>query len=283
MEALREDESLWNSLIEIVPEEAKKGLIQAVHTEEHFKRVEGAFENGLERLDMDTIISMHSFDAAMLGAGGACRAVEAVMSKEVDNAFVAVRPPGHHATSESAMGFCIFNNVAVGARYAQNKYKEISKVAILDWDVHHGNGTQGIFYDDPSVFFFSMHQYPWYPSSGSRGETGVGRGDGYTLNVPVKANTPAARQISDFENAISEISSRFRPDIIFISAGFDGHRSDPLGQLMLEDGDFRKMTDVVKQWADEVCEGRIVSCLEGGYNLNTLGKTVAAHVSELTR
>lgn len=283
MEALREDESLWNSLIEIVPEEAKKGLIQAVHTEEHFKRVEGAFENGLERLDMDTVISMHSFDAAMLGAGGACRAVEAVMSKEVDNAFVAVRPPGHHATSESAMGFCIFNNVAVGARYAQNKYKEISKVAILDWDVHHGNGTQGIFYDDPSVFFFSMHQYPWYPSSGSRGETGVGRGDGYTLNVPVKANTPAARQISDFENAISEISSRFRPDIIFISAGFDGHRSDPLGQLMLEDGDFRKMTDVVKQWADEVCEGRIVSCLEGGYNLNTLGKTVAAHVSELTR
>jgi len=283
MDALREDESLWNSLIEIVPEEAKKGLIQAVHTEEHFKRVEGAFENGLERLDMDTVISMHSFDAAMLGAGGACRAVEAVMSKEVDNAFVAVRPPGHHATSESAMGFCLFNNVAVGARYAQNKYKEISKVAILDWDVHHGNGTQGIFYDDPSVFFFSMHQYPWYPSSGSRGETGIGRGDGYTLNVPVKANTPAARQVSDFENAISEIASRFRPDIIFISAGFDGHRSDPLGQLMLEDGDFRKMTDIVKKWADEVCEGRIVSCLEGGYNLNTLGKTVAAHVSELTR
>ena len=128
-----------------------------------------------------------------------------------------------------------------------------------------------------------MHQYPWYPSSGSRGETGIGRGDGYTLNVPVKANTPAARQVSDFENAISEIASRFRPDIIFISAGFDGHRSDPLGQLMLEDGDFRKMTDIVKKWADEVCEGRIVSCLEGGYNLNTLGKTVAAHVSELTR
>jgi acetoin utilization deacetylase AcuC-like enzyme len=282
MDSLRADESLWNSLHEMTPDEAKKGLIQAVHTEEHFKRVAGAFENGLSRLDVDTVISMHSFDAAMLGAGGACRAVDAVMGGEVDNAFVAVRPPGHHATSESAMGFCLFNNIAVGARYAQNKYKEISKVAILDWDVHHGNGTQGIFYDDPSVFFFSMHQYPWFPGTGSRGETGIGRGKDYTLNVPVKAKTSAVQQVRDFENAISEIASRFRPDMIFISAGFDGHVSDPLGQLMLEDRDFRKMTDVVKQWADEVCDGRIVSCLEGGYNLSTLGTTVAAHVSELT-
>jgi acetoin utilization deacetylase AcuC-like enzyme len=283
MDSLRGDESLWNSLIELTPTEAKKGLIQSVHTEEHFKRVAGAFENGMDRLDADTVISMHSFDAAMLGAGGACRAVEAVMEGEADNAFVAVRPPGHHATSESAMGFCLFNNVAVGARYAQNKYKEVSKVAILDWDVHHGNGTQGIFYDDPSVFFFSMHQYPWYPGTGSRGETGIGRGKDFTLNVPVKANTSAQQQLVDFENAISEISSRFTPDLIFISAGFDAHTSDPLGQLRLENDDFRKMTDIVKQWADQVCGGRIVSCLEGGYNLKTLGGTVASHVSELTR
>lgn len=154
MNALKNDAKLWESLIEITPEQASKGLIQAAHTKEHFKRVEGAFENGLERLDADTIVSMNSFDAALYGAGGACRAVEAIMSGEADNAFVAVRPPGHHATAESAMGFCLFNNVAVAARYAQNAYKEIERVAIVDWDVHHGNGTQGIFYDDPTVFSF---------------------------------------------------------------------------------------------------------------------------------
>ncbi len=183
MNALKADETFFNSLLEIQPEQASKGLIQAAHTKEHFKRVENAFENGLQMLDADTAISMKSFDAALYGAGGVCRAVDAVMSGEANNAFVAVRPPGHHATGENSMGFCIFNNVAVAARYAQNKYKEIERVAIVDWDVHHGNGTQGIFYDDPSVFFFSMHQYPWYPGTGSRGETGFGRGGKCVLRV----------------------------------------------------------------------------------------------------
>jgi acetoin utilization deacetylase AcuC-like enzyme len=255
--------------------------VQAAHTGEHFKRVAHAFENGLDRLDADTVISMHSFDAAMFAAGGACRAVDEVMSGNVRNAFVAVRPPGHHATAEHAQGFCLFNNVAVATRYAQNKFKDVGKVAILDWDVHHGNGTQGIFYDDPSVFFFSMHQYPWYPGTGSRGEDGFGRGKGYTLNLPVRAHTPAAFQVKMFGEAVSEISSKFTPDIIFISAGFDAHLTDPLGQLRLEDENFIRMTNIVKQWADEACGGRIVSCLEGGYNLDTLGGTVAAHVKAL--
>ena len=188
MNALKSDPEFWNSLTEITPDQVSKGIIQAAHTKDHFKRVEFAFENGLERLDMDTTISMQSFDAAVYAAGGVCRGVDAVMSGETNNAFVAVRPPGHHATAETSMGFCIFNNVAVAARYAQNKYKEVERVAIIDWDVHHGNGTQGIFYDDPSVYFFSMHQYPWYPGSGSRGETGFGRGLGYTKNVTVKTN-----------------------------------------------------------------------------------------------
>jgi acetoin utilization deacetylase AcuC-like enzyme len=281
MNALRNDKSLWESLMEITPEKVSRGIIQAAHTKEHFNRVEGAFENGVQMLDADTVVSFASFDAAMFAAGGACRAVDAVMSGEAENAFVAARPPGHHATAESAMGFCFFNNVAVAARYAQNKYREIERVAIVDWDVHHGNGTQGIFFDDPTVFFFSQHQYPWYPGTGARGETGFGRGKNYTLNVPTKARTPAREHKRMFESALGDIRKNFKPDLIFISAGFDAHLSDPLGQLMLENEDFIEMTRTVKQWAKEVCESRIVSCLEGGYNLETLGATVASHVKEL--
>src|SRR4029450_13039295 len=178
-----------------------------------------------------------------------------------------------------SMGFCLFNNVGVAARYAQNKYTEIERVAIIDWDVHHGNGTQGIFYDDPTVYFFSMHQYPWYPGSGSRGETGHGRGLGSTMNVPVKANTAAVEQTRMFEAALEDISKKFKPDLVMISAGFDAHLSDPLGQLRLEDRDFVSLTRTGKQWAGDVCGGRIVSSLEGGYNLETLGETVKNHVA----
>lgn len=281
MEALRADENLWKRLVEITPDKASKGVVQAAHTPQHFRRVEEAFAQGLDRLDADTTISMASFDASLFAAGGAIAAVDAVMQSEADNAFVAVRPPGHHATAERAMGFCLFNNVAVAAKYAQNNYKEIDRVVIIDWDVHHGNGTQGIFYTDPSVFFFSMHQYPWYPGTGSRGESGHGRGLGATMNIPVKANTLATEQKRMFEAALHDISSKFKPDLIFISAGFDAHLTDPLGQLRLEDEDYVSMTEVVKQWAGEICERRIVSCLEGGYNLETLGETVRRHIESL--
>lgn len=282
VDALKADERLWNSLKEITPEKASQGVVQAAHTKEHFKRVEGAFANGLDRLDADTTISMQSFDASLVAAGGAIAAVDAVMQGEARNAFVAVRPPGHHATAERAMGFCIFNNVAVAARYAQNRYKEIDRVAVVDWDVHHGNGTQGIFYTDPTVFFFSMHQYPWYPGTGARGETGHGKGLGTTLNVPVKAFTKAKDQLSAFDAAIGEIAAKMKPDMIFLSAGFDAHRTDPLGQLQLEDPDYVSMTRTMMEWADEACGGRLISCLEGGYNLETLGPTVREHVATLS-
>jgi len=283
IDAIKGDERLMLGLKEITPEKATKGLIQAAHTKEHYKRAEGAFENGLDRLDMDTTISMKSFDAAMYAAGGAIAGVDAVMQGEGKNAFVALRPPGHHATAERTMGFCIFNNVAVAARYAQNKYKEVERVAIVDWDVHHGNGTQGIFYSDPSVFFFSMHQYPWYPGTGSRGETGQGRGLGTTMNVPVKALTKPKDQMAAFDAAVEEMASKVKPDLIFVSAGFDAHEGDPLGQLKLEDPDFRSMTRTLMQWAEDTCGGRIVSCMEGGYNLSTLGETVKEHVAELNK
>src|SRR6266487_2284886 len=283
IDALRGDAELWSNVVEIEAGEARRSDIQACHTPQHFKHVEAAVREGQGYLDADTMISGASFEAAMRGAGAACRAIDAVMEGETRNAFVPVRPPGHHATPDRAMGFCLFNNVAMAARYAQKRYKEIERVAIIDWDVHHGNGTQGIFYEDASVFYFSMHQYPWYPGTGTRGETGHGRGLGYTLNVPLRAMTPTKDQRGAFDSAIGEMASKFIPDLVIISAGFDAHRGDPLGQLLLSDEDFVEMTRVAKQWAVETCAGRVISCMEGGYNLETLGETVAAHVRELER
>ncbi|MDX2030884.1 MAG: histone deacetylase [Blastocatellia bacterium] len=283
MNGLMADGALWESLVKLAPREATYEDLLRCHAERVLERVGHAcleaefYEHAA--LDSDTFVSRQSDLAARLAAGGACRAVDAVLTGESESAFVACRPPGHHATETMSMGFCLYNNAAIAARYAQLTYpREVRNVMIMDFDVHHGNGTQDIFYADPTVFYYSLHQYPWYPGTGAASERGARDGEGFTLNVPVHASTPAAEYLQMFDEGLDAALKRFAPDLVIISAGFDAHESDPLGQLRLNDESYRHMTRRLKEAA---ARGRVVSCLEGGYNLRTLGGTVAEHVAAL--
>jgi acetoin utilization deacetylase AcuC-like enzyme len=283
LNGLMADGELWNELIKIAPRPATDEELLRCHTERSITRVEQACLQAAiydhVALDADTVVSHHSDLAARLAAGGACRAVDAVVGGEAETAFVACRPPGHHATVGQAMGFCLYNNVAVAARYAQTKYPDqIKKALIVDFDVHHGNGTQDIFYDDPTVFYYSLHQFPWYPGTGAAGERGVREGEGYTMNIPLPAKTPAEEYLRAFNEGLESALKQFSPDLIIVSAGFDAHESDPLGQLLLSDASYERITRRLKEAALASGKGRIVSCLEGGYNLQTLGDTVRTHV-----
>jgi acetoin utilization deacetylase AcuC-like enzyme len=209
-------------------------------------------------------------------------AVDAVVERRARNAFCVVRPPGHHATTDRGMGFCIFNNVAVAARYAQGHYG-MSRVLIADWDVHHGNGTQDIFYADGSVFFFSTHQHPWYPGTGRPQETGEGEGVGSTLNCPFPAGSGRAEILGAFQEHLPRVARAFRPDLVVISAGFDSRLGDPLGRFTLSDQDFADLTALMLEIADQYAGGRLVSVLEGGYDLNGLASAALAHVSALKK
>ncbi len=228
----------------------------------------------------DTAVCRDSLKVALDAAGSVCGAVDQVIAKKAKNAFCVVRPPGHHATPSRGMGFCIFNNVAIAARYAQKKHK-IGKVLIVDWDVHHGNGTQDIFYDDPSVLFFSTHQSPWYPGTGSREETGTGKGRGTTLNRPFPAGAGRKEIVGAFRDDLVPVVHRFKPELVLISAGFDSRRGDPLGRFLLTDEDFVELTRITLEIAREHAEGRVVSVLEGGYNLSGLASAAKAHCEKL--
>ncbi|HMV50002.1 MAG TPA: histone deacetylase [Blastocatellia bacterium] len=286
---LMADADLWSNLVKIAPIAATDDELLRCHTSRAVSRVHQACEQAVlfeqVALDADTIVSEQSDVVARLAAGGACRAVDAVVRGEAESAFVACRPPGHHATVGQAMGFCLYNNTAVAARYAQAVYPEqIKQVLIVDFDVHHGNGTQDIFYDDPSVFYYSLHQYPWYPGTGGANERGVREGEGFTLNIPMQAMTPADDYLRMFEQGLEKVMKTFSPDLVIISAGFDAHASDPLGQLTLTDESYRRMTQRLKEAARTKSsdgKGRVVSCLEGGYNLRTLGETIRTHVAAL--
>ena len=280
LSALEKDEMLWSRLAKLAPRAADDEDIMRCHSGQLIEHIRSLCERGVPFLDLDTVISAESFEVARLAAGAALVGVDQVFKGEADNAFALVRPPGHHATSNRAMGFCLFNSAAIGARYAQSRYGA-ERVLIIDWDVHHGNGTQEIFYRDPSVFYFSTHQYPYYPGTGSSAERGEGRGEGSTLNIPLDEGTSARTHREAFRDALKAIEEKFPPDLIIISAGFDSRRGDPLGGLMLEDADFREMTREVVGMAERHAGARVVSILEGGYNLNTLGETVRTHVAAL--
>ena len=279
--ALEGDELLWARAKKLQPIAASDEDITRCHSTRLVKQLKSLCERGVAFVDLDTVLSSDSFDVARLAAGAAITAVDQVFSGEADNAFAFIRPPGHHATANRAMGFCLLNNAAIGARYAQARYGA-ERVLIVDWDVHHGNGTQDIFYKDGSVFYFSTHQYPYYPGTGASTERGEGEGEGTTLNIPLAAGSSARSHREAFTDALKGIERDFPPDLIIISAGFDSRRGDPLGGLMLEDNDFGEMTKEVMEIAERCATGRVVSMLEGGYNLETLGETVRTHVTALT-
>ena len=268
-------------LVPIQPRLATEDEIALCHSRQYIRLAEREIMSGLHELSTgDTIISPRSWDPALHATGGVLNAVDAVMDGSVQNAFCIVRPPGHHATPTRGMGFCIFNSIAIGARYAQQKYK-LQRVLIADWDVHHGNGTQDIFYSDGTVFFFSTHQHPWYPGTGAPEETGEGAGLGMTMNCPFPAGSGRAEILGAFQEKLLPAAEKFQPDLVMISAGFDSREGDPLGNFLLTDADFADLTRLMREIADKHAGGRLVSVLEGGYSLTGLAAGVGAHVEAL--
>jgi acetoin utilization deacetylase AcuC-like enzyme len=259
---------------------ASRLRLSAVHEPGHIDRIAAIAAQGGGRLDPDTIASRASFDVAALAAGAACDAVDRVLSGDDKTALCIVRPPGHHALPERAMGFCLLNNIAVAARVARDEY-HLDRVLIVDWDVHHGNGTQDMFYADGNIGFFSAHRWPFYPGSGDTDETGTGDGLGATRNLPVTFGTARSDYKDRFRRELENFATRTRPQLVLISAGFDAHREDPIGSLGLEVEDFADLSQTVLDVANVHAEGRIISLLEGGYNPPILARCVEAHMQKL--
>ncbi|HVR17350.1 MAG TPA: histone deacetylase [Candidatus Limnocylindrales bacterium] len=257
------------------PRAATRADVEYTHGADHVRLVESTSKHNRYALDGDTITCRDSFGVALLAVGGFLTLLDAIASKQSSNGFALVRPPGHHALRDHAMGFCLFNTMAIGAEYLKRVYGA-KKILIMDWDVHHGNGTQAAFYDDPTVLFISTHQFPFYPGSGAVNETGVGAGDGFTLNIPLPAGCTDAEYLQVFQDIVVPAAEKFQPDWILVSAGFDPHRRDPLGGMNVTEEGFGAMARLLLALANRFADGRIAFLLEGGYDLAGLRDSVAA-------
>jgi acetoin utilization deacetylase AcuC-like enzyme len=265
---------------EIEPREATHDEIATVHSSSYINFVASTAGQDFVMLDPDTATSPETYQIAKLAVGGVCNAIDCVVSGEVDNAFAFVRPPGHHAERDAAAGFCIFNNVAIGAMHAILKH-DMKKVLIVDWDLHHGNGTQHIFYNDPRVLYFSTHQYPYYPGTGGIEEIGCGQGEGYTINVPLRGGARDEDFVKIFRRILEPVALEFDPEIVLLSAGFDIYYQDPLGGMRVRPEGFAAMARILLNIAEACCQGRFVAVLEGGYHIQGLTKSVKAVLEEM--
>ena len=278
-EMLDNPDTSWK-YTQITPREATHDEIAYVHTPQYIHFVASTAGKDHVVLDPDTITSAESYDTAKLAAGGLINAIDAVISGEVDNAFAFVRPPGHHASESHSAGFCIFNNIAIGAMHARKKHNK-KKILIVDWDLHHGNGTQKTFYSDWQVLYFSTHQYPYYPGTGSMHEIGEGAGLGFTVNVPLSSGAVNGTYVSAFEKILVPIALAYQPQIILVSAGFDIYFKDPLGSMRVTPDGFAAMARILLNIADECCNGQLVAVLEGGYHAAGLTSSVKAMLAEM--
>lgn len=271
------DQPDFAKLIRMSPPMGTEQQVGLIHPLEYIQRLRAVVpEEGLVYLDADTVLSPGTAQAAFRAVGAVCGAVDQIMANKADNAFCAVRPPGHHAEPTRAMGFCLFNNIAVAAEYALQHY-QLERIAIIDFDVHHGNGTQAAFYHQPKVLYASSHEMPHYPGTGHLTETGVGN----IINVPLAAGDTGTKFRAKYEGVILPALHQFRPDLVLLSAGFDAHKDDPLASISLVEDDYRWVTQALIDIANHHCKGRIISVLEGGYNLKALADSVAAHVKTL--
>lgn len=281
--AILQAEGLTTECIPVPVTPASDDVICLIHSPEYLTRIEEACKSGQSTVDSpDVEICIDSAMVARSAVGACCNAIDLICRNQVKNAFIAARPPGHHAEKDRAMGFCLFNSASIAARYAQETYA-INKVFILDWDVHHGNGTQHIFDDDPTIYYCSLHTHPavYYPGTGYADEIGSDAGRGFTLNLPLEPNTSERDYISIFEKSVLPAFEVFNPDLLIISAGFDAHQADPIGNQLLTTESFRTLTRLTRDVADSICGGKVLSVLEGGYDTDALARSVSVHLTSL--
>jgi acetoin utilization deacetylase AcuC-like enzyme len=262
-------------VLRLTPRPATEDELAAVHTRDYIHSVAEAAQSGVRRLDVDTYLSPRSYEAALMAAGASLVALDAMLDGRARNGYALVRPPGHHARPAKAMGFCLFNNVAVAARYLLDHH-HLQRVMIVDYDVHHGNGTQEMFYEDPRVLYISTHQYPWYPGTGRSDEMGAGAGLGTTVNIPLPAGTDWAVFDAVVRQVIAPLTDRFQPEALLVSAGFDAHWRDPLGEFRLSNVDFVLITRLLKELAEDYCDGRLLLVQEGGYDIDALAQSATS-------